>query len=87
MNFQYLNRRCIEEAECRSIKVSDSEDKSMIPFNNSCTAQCPANHQETIVEQDGKPVYLSKDVEKRSKYTCKPCHGKFHLSFSLSLCS
>jgi hypothetical protein len=56
----------------------------MIPFNNTCTALCPANHQETIVEQDGKPVYIGKDAEKRPKYTCKPCHGKFHLTLRLT---
>jgi hypothetical protein len=48
----------------------------MIPFNNSCMAQCPPNHQETVIEQDGKPVYLGKDGDKRPKYTCKLCSGK-----------
>ncbi|XP_059487087.1 insulin-like receptor [Neocloeon triangulifer] len=67
--YEYMNQRCIEEAECRNISISDTPDsitsKSMIPFNNSCTLECPPNHQEMMVEGK-KGLAVS---------TCKPCYG------------
>ncbi|CAB3378566.1 Hypothetical predicted protein [Cloeon dipterum] len=66
--YEYINQRCIEEAECRNISVPESihgiSAKSMIPFNNSCTPECPPNHQESEIVVNNMTVL-----------TCKPCYG------------
>ncbi|KAL0128719.1 hypothetical protein PUN28_003826 [Cardiocondyla obscurior] len=66
--YEFMNRRCIEEHECRQMlkprEASDSvKTRPYKPFNGSCVIECPAGYMET---------------EERGNYaSCRKCEGRW----------
>ncbi|XP_036146603.1 insulin-like receptor [Monomorium pharaonis] len=51
--YKFMNRRCIDESECRQMPKSMYKNDEMIkphpykPFNDSCVIECPAGYMES----------------------------------------
>ncbi|XP_034934198.1 insulin-like receptor [Chelonus insularis] len=63
--YEFLNRRCIDENECRKMKkpreaYGNVREYPYKPFNNTCVIDCPAGYM---------------DDEKNGKARCKKCDG------------
>ena len=63
--FEFMNRRCIRENECRRMlkpreAFNNVRDFPYKPFNNSCVIECPAGYM---------------DEEKDGLSSCKKCDG------------
>ncbi|KAK0096847.1 hypothetical protein PV326_004167 [Microctonus aethiopoides] len=63
--YEFMNRRCIQENECRKMRkplevLGNVRDYPYKPFNHSCVIECPAGYM---------------DEEKDGKASCKKCDG------------
>jgi len=67
--FEFMNRRCIKEEECRQmLKPREAPDSMKIrpykPFNGSCVIECPVGYMES---------------EERDDLPCRKCEGRWCL--------
>lgn len=72
--FQYLDRRCVTDQECRRLPApKDSETENIDlkypwrPFNGSCVLECPPGYSEKQAQQSDNSIYV----------TCEKCNGEY----------